>query len=181
MTDADATRVLHAGRVGSAHGLDGSFHVTRPTADLLQHGAAVTISGTERRIERRAGHDGRVIIRVSGCTDREGADRLRGEDITVHRSAAPRLGQDEWWAHDLEGCAVVDGETPVGTVKELLGLPSCEVLTVNRIGGGDDLLVPLISDAVRSVDIERKRIDIDRAFLGEDGEDEDPSDRDDRS
>jgi ribosomal 30S subunit maturation factor RimM len=44
------------------------------------------------------------------------------------------------------------------------GLPSCEVLEVDRVGGGE-LLVPLIADAVRDVDVEAKRIDVDLAFL----------------
>jgi 16S rRNA processing protein RimM len=39
---------------------------------------------------------------------------------------------------------------------------------VARVGGGPELLVPLVSDAVRSVDIERREIDIDMHFLGED-------------
>ena len=45
----------------------------------------------------------------------------------------------------------------VGTVRRMLALPSCEVLEVAREGGGGDLLVPLITDAVRAVDIERPR------------------------
>jgi 16S rRNA processing protein RimM len=169
MTDTDPARLLHAGRVGSAHGLDGSFHVTRPTPELLKHGGKVTIGGVERKIERRAGHDGHLIIRVSGCSTRESADALRGEDISVPQSAAPRLGKDEWWAHDLQGCEVFDGEQRVGVVKELLGLPSCEVLEVVRAEGGQDLLVPLVSDAVRTIDVKRQRIDIDLRFLGETG------------
>ena len=48
-----------------------------------------------------------------------------------------------------------------------LALPSCEVLEVERAQGGDALLVPLVSDAVRLVDVERREIDIDLAFLGE--------------
>jgi 16S rRNA processing protein RimM len=62
---------------------------------------------------------------------------------------------------------VRDGKTEVGTVKRLLGLPSCEVLEVERAVGGADLLVPLVSDAVRSVDIEAQVIDVDLGFLGE--------------
>jgi 16S rRNA processing protein RimM len=174
MTDGEQARRLHAGRVGSAHGLDGSFHVTRPTPELLKHGVAVTIAGTDRTVERRAGHDSRVIIRVSGCADRAAAEALRGEDISVPQSAAPRLGRDEWWAHDLEGCAVVDGVTHVGSVTALLGLPSCEVLEVARPDGRDDLLIPLIGDAVRTVDIAAKRIDVDLVFLGESDADADP-------
>jgi 16S rRNA processing protein RimM len=50
-------------------------------------------------------------------------------------------------------------------VVRLLGLPSCEVLEVERSGG--PLLVPLVSDAVRSVDVAARRIDVDLRFLGE--------------
>jgi 16S rRNA processing protein RimM len=123
----------------------------------------------ERRvITRRTGHERRVILRVEGCTDRSAADALRGRELLVQRGDAPALGPDEWWAEDLVGCAVADGSTPVGTVRRLLALPSCEVLEVERTDGRADLLVPLVSDAVRTVDIDAKRIDIDLVFLGED-------------
>ena len=45
-------------------------------------------------------------------------------------------------------------------------LPSCEVLEVERAGGGE-LLVPLVTDAVREVDLDRRAIDVDLRFLGE--------------
>jgi ribosomal 30S subunit maturation factor RimM len=56
----------------------------------------------------------------------------------------------------------------VGVVTRLLELPSCEVLEVARATGGAALLVPLVKDAVRAVDIERRAIDVDLRFLGED-------------
>jgi 16S rRNA processing protein RimM len=85
----------------------------------------------------------------------------------VPRAHAPELGPDEWWAEDLEGCGVHDGERLVGTVIRMLVLPSCEVLEVQREDGTGVLLVPLVSDAVREVDIERREIEIDLGFLGE--------------
>src|SRR5580692_9812104 len=100
---------LFAGRVASPHGLDGSFHVTGATGQLLTLGRAVKIAGEERKIDRRAGHDERVIIRVAGCSDRDAADALRGQEVFVPRRSAPALEPDEWWAEDLEGCAVRDG------------------------------------------------------------------------
>ncbi|MGH2844314.1 MAG: ribosome maturation factor RimM [Solirubrobacteraceae bacterium] len=157
---------LRAGTVASPHGLDGSFHVARPSAQLLTLGASVTVAGRSREIVRRAGHDRRVIIRVSGCASREAAQALRGQELLVARLEAPVLGDDEWWAEDLEGCTVRDGERELGAVRRLIALPSCEVLEVAR-PGAPDLLVPLIGAAVRSVDIERRLIDVDLAFLGE--------------
>ena len=82
------------------------------------------------------------------------------------REVAPPLDDDEWWAEDLEGLAVRDGEHQVGTVRRLLALPSCEVLEVDR-GDVGDLLIPLVSDAVRSVNLDDRIIDVDLEFLGE--------------
>lgn len=158
---------LRAGRVGRPHGLDGSFHVTTGNPRLLELGATVMIDGDPRRIERRAGYDARPILRLEGCTDREGAEALRGAELLVARTEAPALDDDEWWAEELEGCSVHDGGRPVGTVRRLLALPSCEVLEVERSGGGGELLIPLVGDAVRSVDVSAREIDVDLEFLGE--------------
>jgi 16S rRNA processing protein RimM len=127
------------------------------------------VGGRDRELVRRSGTDERPILRLAGVQGREGVEALRGEELMVPRSAAPDLGEDEWWAEELEGCRVTDGDREVGVVVELLGLPSCEALRVERPEpGGGELLVPLVRDAVRSVDMRERRIDVNLAFLGED-------------
>jgi len=158
---------LRAGTVGSPHGLDGSFHVSHPNAPLLTLGVEVLVGGRERRVTRRAGTDARPILRVEGCDDRDSARALGGSELLVARELAPDLEEDEWWAEDLVGCIVYDAGRRVGIVVRLLGLPSCEVLEVGRDDDRPDLLVPLVADAVRSVDVERKEIEVDLQFLGE--------------
>jgi 16S rRNA processing protein RimM len=164
---SDAPAWLLAGRVGRPHGLDGSFHVTRPNAQLLEHADSVVVDERELSITRRAGTDRQLILRLQGHDDRAAAESLRGKEMLVPRSHAPELGPDEWWAEDLAGCAVHDGDRSVGTVKQMLELPSCEVLEVERTDGNGQLLVPLVRDVVREVDLERRAIDIDLRFLGE--------------
>jgi 16S rRNA processing protein RimM len=158
---------LRAGVVGRPHGLDGSFHVAEPVAALLEDGTEVRVGDDRRTIVRLAGHDARPIVRLAGCEDRKAAEALGGQELLVPRSRAPDLEEDEWWATDLEGCAVRDGDREVGVVARLLALPSCEVLEVTRGGDAPDLLVPLVRDAVRDVDLEGRVIDVDLAFLGE--------------
>jgi 16S rRNA processing protein RimM len=158
---------LRAGIVGRPHGLDGSFHVGSPVAGLLDVGVEVQIDGARRRIDRMAGHERRLILRVEGSEGREAAETLRGHEILVSREQAPPLEEDEWWATDLEGCTVRDGDREVGVVARLMALPSCEVLEVTRHDGGPELLVPLIRDAVRDVDVDEQVIDVDLRFLGE--------------
>ena len=148
---------MRAGRVGRPHGLDGSFHVLEPVARLLVEGAEVAGLG---QIVGRKGSDDRPIVRVSSASDREAADALRGRELDIPGEAEP-LGEDEYLAADLEGCAVVDGDRTLGTVRRLIALPSCEAL---ELDGGD--LVPLVRDCVRRVDVAAKRIEIDAGFLG---------------
>jgi 16S rRNA processing protein RimM len=161
-----AGRLLRAGRVGRPHGLDGSFHVLDASPPLLYLGARVLVDGDEATIARRAGDDRRPIVRLEGREDRAAAEAMRHKELLVERAEAPELEPDEWWAEDLEGCAVHDGGRHVGTVRALQALPSVDVLHVERADGGGELLVPLVTDAVRTVDVERKEIDIDLRFLG---------------
>jgi 16S rRNA processing protein RimM len=143
---------LPAGRIGRPHGLDGSFKVTRPRPELLRLGAKVRVSGSEAEVVRLSGTQELPIVRLTGIGTREQVEALRGADLLCPRAEAPELGPDEWFAEDLEGCRVVDREQPVGVVRALVGLPSVEVLEVERAGAAD-LLVPMVRDAIRGVDV----------------------------
>ncbi|MDP1847064.1 MAG: ribosome maturation factor RimM [Solirubrobacteraceae bacterium] len=153
--------MLNAGRVGRPHGLDGSFHVTRPRGLLLTLGGSVRIGEDVHEIVRRAGTEDRPILRLRGIDDRAGAEALREADLLVERAAAPPLPEGEYWPEDLEGCTVLtpDGRE-LGVVAAMRALPSCEVLEVG------DLLVPLVGDAVVSIDLDARRIVVDPEFLG---------------
>jgi 16S rRNA processing protein RimM len=153
------------GRVGRPHGLDGSFYVTRPLARALTLGARVRVGAREAEIVRRAGTDARPLVRLSGIEDRAGAEAARGAELSVPREDMPALGPDEWWAHELEGCTVVDGDRQVGVVERLLELPSCEALEVSLSDAPGTLLVPLVKDAIREIAPQRRRIEIDLDFL----------------
>jgi 16S rRNA processing protein RimM len=156
-------RYLEAGRVGRAHGLDGSFHVNGPRPRLLGLGTPTDLG----EIVRRAGTDERPVIRLAGCDSREAAEALHGRPLQVALEHAPALEPGEWWAHELEGLAVTDGEREVGTVRRMVELPSVEVLEVER-PDGSELLVPMVGDAIRALDVPGRRVDVDLRFLDAD-------------
>jgi 16S rRNA processing protein RimM len=124
------------------------------------------MDGARVELDRRAGRPDRPILRLAGVASREAIEALRGAPLLVARADLPPLEEDEIWAHDLEGCEVVDGARPVGAVRRLIGLPSCEVLEVERPGVAELLLVPMVRDAVRSIDVQARRVDVDLEFLG---------------
>ncbi|MCW2984653.1 MAG: rimM [Conexibacter sp.] len=164
--------LIGVGRVGRPHGLDGSFHVTQPRERVLNDAVAVIVGGQEIAIVRHDGTPARPILKLQGVATRAAVEALRGAELLMRRADAPPLEDEEWYAEDLVGCRVVDGEQEVGVVARLLPYPSCELLEVQRPDTDPDrpakaLLIPLISDAVRTVDVSAQRIDVNLAFLGD--------------
>jgi 16S rRNA processing protein RimM len=139
--------LVTAGRVGKAHGRDGSFYV-EGASDPFALATVLTVAGVDHRVERRAGTDERPLIRLSGIDDPR---PLRGELLLVEAE----LEEGEWLAADLVG-AEVPGH---GRVVRVVDGPSCSVLELE-----DGVLVPFIRDAIRS--IEGGEIHIDEGFAG---------------
>lgn len=147
---------MTAGRVGRPHGLDGNFTLKDASAEL-EVGTTVWVGGREHTIERLGGTPGRRLLRLDGIGTREDAARLGGELMLVPAGGEEPLGEGEWLAEDLVGCRI-EG---LGEVRRVIGGSSCDVLELD-----DGTLVPLVSDAVPSVDLGARRIEVDRAFLG---------------
>jgi 16S rRNA processing protein RimM len=141
--------LVTAGRVGKPHGLDGSFYVEAPRHPLAE-GTEIVIGSTGHTVDRRGGTDERPLIRLAGIED---PSSVRGETLLVEAE----LAADEWLARDLAGCEVV-GMGPVGRVMEG---PSCSLLELE-----DGTLVPLVSDAIESIDVDAGEIHVNREFLG---------------
>lgn len=141
--------LVTAGRVGKPHGLDGSFYVDGPRHPLPE-GAEVMLGSTARIVERRGGTDERPLIRLSGLDDPR---PIRGETMLVE----DELAEDEWLAADLARCTVAG----FGPVARVVDGPSCSLLELE-----DGTLVPLVSDAIESIDLDAGEIRVNRGFLG---------------
>jgi 16S rRNA processing protein RimM len=153
-----------AGRVGRPHGLDGFFHVTQAAPQLLTVGASVRVGDDDAVIVARKGTDEQPVVRLDLADNRGDAVALRGRELVVARSEAPALGEDEYWAEDLVGCRVIAGERVLGSVVRLVALPSCEALEIDT--APDLPLIPLVHDAIVSVDLEGRAIFVDGDFIG---------------
>jgi 16S rRNA processing protein RimM len=139
--------LVTAGRVGKPHGRDGSFYV-EGASHPLPVDAPVLVRDQPHTVTRRAGTDARPLIRLSGVEDPRA---LRGELLLVEE----QLGDDEWLASELVGCSVPGH----GRVLRVVDGPSCSVLELE-----DGLLVPFVSDAIRSVG--EHEIHLNEEFLG---------------
>jgi len=155
---SDDTGLVPVGRVGRPHGLDGAFVVERASDDDRRWlvGATILVDGVPAAIElsRRVG-GGRRAIRLDRRVE-------RGAELAVRVSELPPPAPDSYYAFQLVGLTVVDdaGES-LGTVVAVHPGVANDNLEL-----GDGSLVPMIGDAVRSVDVEHGRLVVDRGFLG---------------
>lgn len=162
---------LVVGRIAKAHGITGEVVVDVRTDDpdarfaaghslRLKHPRA----GTEREavIESVRPHGARLLVRLAGVTDRDGADALRGGLFVVDSADLPPISDpDEFYDHQLEGLQVRtrDGR-PLGTVAEVLHTTGGELLSV-RGESGPELLIPFVAAIVTSVSLADGVVEID--------------------
>ena len=140
--------LVSAGRVGRPHGRDGSFWV-EAASHALPAGLEVLIGDRAHRVVRRAGSDDRPLVRLAALEDPRA---VRGQPLLVH----DELAAGEFVVADLVGCRVGD----YGEVRRVVEGPSCSLLELDT-----GALVPLVSDAVRAVDLEARLIEVDPGFV----------------
>jgi 16S rRNA processing protein RimM len=162
---------LVVGRVAKSHGVKGEVVVDVRTDDPdLRFAVGAVLHGrkprdkdiTDYTVEAARDHSGRLLLRLVGVSDREGADALRGTLFLIDSAdIEPSEDPDEFYDHELEGLAVrtVDG-TAVGTVREVLHSVGGELLSV-RAADDREILVPFVSAIVTSVSIADGVVEID--------------------
>ena len=96
-----------------------------------------------------------ALARFAEVTDRNAAEKLRGTELTVLRSALPPLGEGEYYYADLIGLSAVSatGE-PLGTCIAVENFGAGDLLEIER-PDGKRFMVPMREEAVIEWDDER--------------------------
>ena len=144
------------GRVGRPHGLDGSFFVEDASADDRWFAIGARLYAGEAEVEvvaaRRAGR-GRQVVKLDVPVE-------RGATLAVPRAALPPTGEDEYYTFQLVGLEVVEeGGNLLGHVARVEPGVANDALELES-----GLLLPLVGDCVRDIDLEARRILVARGF-----------------
>ncbi len=163
---------LVVGRVVKPHGITGELVVdVRTDAPQERFAAGNRLQlkpsrggGEPREVEVQSArpHGGRLLVRLSGLIDRDGAERVRGHLFVVDSADLPPLDDpDEYYDHELEGMTVrTVGGLEVGRVGEVLHTGAGELLSV-RTDSGSEVLVPFVGAIVTAVSRAERLIEID--------------------
>lgn len=128
----------------------------------LREGMEPLVDGARRRILRSRETPKGFLLDLDGIRSRREAEVLRSVELLLDRSELDVPDEEEFYAGDLVGLAVVgeSGEI-LGSVAETFGTPAHEVLVVRSVGDdgiSEELYVPFTLEHVPVVDLEGKRV-----------------------
>jgi 16S rRNA processing protein RimM len=103
-----------------------------------------------------------VLMKLFSIDDRDRAEEVRGALICAKRSDFPALESGEFYACDIEGAEAWLEGVHFGTVTELRTYPSVSVFVIKPISGGADLEIPLVEAFVSKVDVEARKVTLER-------------------
>ena len=106
-------------------------------------------------------HTTQIVAQLAGVDDRDAALRLKGSEVAGPRDSLPSPEDGSYYWSDLVGLAVVNAAGEVlGEVKEMFSNGAQDIMdvTASDVAGDEKRLVPWT--AVRSVDLEARRIEV---------------------
>jgi 16S rRNA processing protein RimM len=146
---------VQIGKVGKPHGIDGSFFIEQPSADerWWKVGSRFFAGGAEVEVVAARRSSGRPIVKLDRAVE-------RGALIEVERDALPPTEEDEYYAFELVGLPVVEENgRELGSVKAVTTGIANDILELDS-----GVLLPMIEDCVRDVDLAGGRIVVAEGF-----------------
>ena len=151
------------GHVAAPWGILGELRID-PLTDNPERflpGSVLCLRGRPTKIARSRKSGRLFIVKLDGVDDRNAAEALRGEPLTISPEEAPPLSREGTYYHfQIIGMEVFDESGDyLGEVAEILRTGGNDVYTV-RDGDGREVLLPAIADVVLDVDTQEGKMTV---------------------
>ena len=155
---------IEAGAIVRPHGLKGEVVVdlARDLLEVVTESMKLRVTGRREgervlTVERARNHKARKVVQFKGVSTVEDAEALRGWSVWLTREQIGPLEEDRWFVQDIVGIDVyTDGDEYLGKLAEVMHMPGNDVYVVRK--GEKEILLPVIDDVIRSVDIDSGRM-----------------------
>jgi 16S rRNA processing protein RimM len=151
---------IEAGAVVRPHGIKGEviLDLKNDLVELIRPGLQVMLvapggARSPLEVEGARDHNGRLIVKFEGVGTRNDAEELRAHVVWLSRAQIGELPEGRYFVQDILGLSVLsDTGERLGTVDEVLSMPANDVYVVR--GEGGEILIPVIDEVVREIDVE---------------------------
>ena len=156
--------LVRIGQIAGIHGLRGALRCRpdNPESESFSTLKTITIhtGGQSREYQLLtavpAGR-GMLKIELAGIADANAAEALKGGIVMVARASLPPTKPHEFYYFQAIGCEVfLTDHTRLGTITEVFSNGANDVMVVR--GEGREILVPVIEDIVKSIELDARRV-----------------------
>ena len=158
------TKYLEIGQIVNTFGIKGMVKVNPFTDDIKRFDKLETIyienkkGRKEYEVEEIKYHKNMVLIKLKGIDTPEEANLLRQSYLLVDREKEEPLEEGVYYIVDLLGLEVYTDENKLlGIVQDIFNTGSNDIYVV-KDELGKQILLPGISDVIKEVNLEEKRI-----------------------
>lgn len=95
------------------------------------------------------------LIKFRNFNNEKDIDVLVGKDIFIDEEDLTELPEGQYYIHDLLGSIVLRNNVEIGTIRDVLSLPSNDVYVIEE-ADGSEILIPAVYDYVESFNSEKK-------------------------
>jgi len=155
---------IFVGKIGKSLGRDGSLTIVPLTSFPERFANMKSFFLTKEKktpyeltVEKIDINESRITVKFKEISSEEKAKELTGYRITVHKKERFKLPEDNYYIEDLLQCEMYDqNDDLVGKMKDIIEQSSNDIYVVDY--KGKDVLIPAISQFIKEIDIENKRI-----------------------
>lgn len=159
-----ATSRVVVGRLGRPHGIRGEVTVEIRTDEpelRFAPGSSVFLSsGKLINIESIRWHQNLLLVKFAGINNRNESETLRGllVEVEVEDLELPE-DENEFYDRQLIGLKVIEKNTQIGVIDDVLHLPGHDLLSI-KLNDGREMLLPFVEEFVPIIDLEDGTISI---------------------
>ncbi len=145
------------GRVKAAWGIHGDIKIDllSDAPDRFEPGNTVHVDNRSARVQRSRLIRGGMLLKLDIVNDRDQAELLRGQDITITPEQVSPPPQGSYYHFQVLGLDVLsEGGENLGKVHEIVETGANDVYVV-KLEGRRDILIPALEDVILGVDLEK--------------------------
>lgn len=145
---------VEVGKFVNTFGLKGEIKVY-PFVDYLEELDYIILNNEKMEIEKLRFKKNIAIIKLKGIDDINKIEQFKGDIITINEEDIPELPEGEYYKEDLIGLDVYTDEGKLlGKLDDVFNTGANDIYQVGKI------LLPVIPDVVKEIDMNNNRITV---------------------
>lgn len=156
--------MLRVGVISSTHGVRGEVKVFPTTDDAKRFKKLKKVvldtgkEALEMEVESVRFFKQMVIMKFKGYDNINDIEKYKGKDLLITREQAVPLAENEYFIYDIIDADVfLEEGSRLGYIKEVLTTGANDVYVVET-EEGKEVLLPVIDECVKEIDIENKKV-----------------------